>query len=303
MALTGYAPSYGWLLFIVVIAGFGSASFHPQGAVATNSISDKDSRGKSMGLFSVGGNLGFALGSLFMAFLLTRLPSGLSSTIYFATPGVAVALLIWLKLSQVSPSIRKNQPDKAAAAKKPAIPYLILAILLSVIFVRSAIHSSVQTYIPLYYKSLGYEPTYASYLVALFLLGGAAGTFIGASLSDRFGRKTVIVISMLFSAPLIALFPRVSTLMTPALIFLAGLSLVASFATTLVLAQEMMPGNVGVASGLTVGFSFGLGSVGTTVLGAVADATSLQMVLNILAVLPLAGVGLAWRLPGRMFAR
>ncbi|MDR2007145.1 MAG: MFS transporter [Acidaminococcales bacterium] len=303
MSLTGYALSYGWLLVIIVFAGLGSACFHPQGAVAINSISDDDTRGKSMGLFSVGGNLGFALGSLFMAFLLTKLAGGLSGTIYFAIPSVTVALLLCLSLGKI-PDIRKSNPGKGRACQKNATPYLLLAILLAVIFVRSTIHTSLQTYMPLYYINyLKEDPAYAGYLVALFLFGGACGTFIGASLSDRFGRKTIIVLSMAASMPLIAFFPHVSGLLCQLAVFLAGLALVSSFATTLVLAQEMMPANIGVASGLTVGFSVGLGGVGTTLLGAAADHFDLPAVLLILALMPIAGLVCALWLPGRMFVR
>ena len=304
MAMTGCAPSYGWLLVIIVFAGFGSACFHPQGAVAINSISDDDTRGRSMGLFSVGGNLGFALGSLFMAFLLTRLAGGLAGTAYFAIPGVTVALLLCLRLGKLMPDIREKKLGEGCFPKKKSTPYFLLAVLLAVIFVRSTVHTSMQTYMPLYYINyLNEDPAYAGYLVALFLFGGALGTFAGASLSDRFGRKTIIVLSMFASVPLIALFPHVSGLLRQFSVFLAGIALVSSFATTLVLAQEMMPANVGVASGLTVGFSVGLGGVGTTLIGKAADSFDLPAVLTILALLPMLGMICALRLPGRMFVR
>ncbi len=303
MSLTGIAPSYYWLLAVVVIAGFGSASFHPQGAVAINSVSDSSSRGKSMGLFSVGGNLGFALGSLFMVFLLKGLANGLEGTIYFCLPGIIVAVLIWFNLHKIDQRANdKKATNKAEQiAEKTSIPWFMLFILLAFIFVRSTIHSALQTYIPLYYINyLNQEAIYASYLVFLFLFGGAVGTFVGASLSDHFGRKTVIVSSMLVSLPLVFAIPYTSGLLAAVIIFLSGFALVASFATTLVLAQEMMPGNIGMASGLTVGFSLGLGGVGTTLLGMVADNFNLSTVFLILGALPLLGILLSLKLPGKI---
>lgn len=301
MSLTGFAPSYYGLLIIVVIAGLGSASFHPQGAVAINHISKFGSRGKSMGLFSVGGNLGFALGSLFMVFLLAKIPGGLTNTIYFAIPGIIVSALIIVHLKELSPAIKKEKTTaNEAEITTKKIPWRMLTILLAFIFVRSTIHTSLQTYIPLYYINyLKEDPVYASYLVSLFLLGGACGTFVGASMSDKYGRKLVIVTSMLLSLPLLLIFPYVPTIPALLLIFLSGGALVSSFATTLILAQEMMPGNIGVASGLTVGFSLGLGGIGTTILGMVADRFDLPTVLFILGVLPVFGLLLALQLPGQ----
>lgn len=173
MAFTGFAPSYYGLLFIIVIAGFGSASFHPQGAVVMNHVSVKETRGRSMGLFSVGGNLGFAVGSIFMVLLLSKIEGGVSNTIYFAIPGILVALLVWLNLSRMMPEAMKKNESKEPEEKKSTIPWFYLTVLLVFIFVRSTIHSSLQTYIPLYYiHNLKQDPIYASYLVSLFLFGG-----------------------------------------------------------------------------------------------------------------------------------
>jgi FSR family fosmidomycin resistance protein-like MFS transporter len=144
---------------------------------------------------------------------------------------------------------------------------------------------------------------YASYLLAVFLLAGVIGTYTGAALSDRFGRKTVIMGSILATLPLISLFPYTTGFATLIVLALTGLALISSFATTVVLAQEMMPGYVGMASGLTIGFSIGLGGVGATILGYVADHFGVPSVFTVLALLPLVGVTLAWFLPGKLFKR
>lgn len=301
--LMGYATSYYWLLAIVVIFGLGSASFHPQAAASINSISDKSTRGISMGTFSVGGNLGFSVGALIMAFLLANVPGGVTNTIYFAVPGTVIALLIYFKLSRKLTTEVKKTATETQEKTSFSISWHVLSILLLFIFIRSTVHTGLQTYIPLYYINyLDVDRAAASYLVSLYLLGGACGTFIGASLSDRLGRKKIIIYSMVVSLPLVLLLPYTSGILAYVLVFLTGGALVSSFATTLVFAQEMMPKNVGMASGLTIGFSVGLGGVGTTLLGVFADNFSLPQVMSAMAFLPLLGAVLAWYLPERQSA-
>ncbi len=300
IALTGHTTGYSWLLAAVVVYGMGSASFHPQGAVAMNYISASGGRGKSMGTFSVGGNLGFAMGSLLMVFLLTKINGGIGNTSYFLFFGLFTTILISANLKKVTPAADILPQGKDRAADEQGIPWALLSVLLLFIFIRSTIHVGLQTYIPLYYINyLGEDPVYASYMVSLFLLGGAVGTFIGATLSDRLGRKMIIISSMVISLPLVFLIPYVSGFLSLLLVFLAGGALVSSFATSLVLAQEMMPDNVGMASGLTVGFSLGLGGLGATILGVLADSFGLPAVMWVLGLSPILGLLVAMRLPGK----
>lgn len=299
MSIMGLAPSFSALLFIVIIGGLGVAGFHPQASRSANVVSSTASKGRSMGIFSVGGNLGMAVGSIFMTFLLS-LPGLTTNTIYFVIPAAGTALLFWIYLDKLAP---KDPPRLAASTQTsgPPLSYSLVALLVVFIFVRSTIHTGLTTYIPLYYINyLSGSTAFASYLLAIFLLAGVAGTYIGGSLSDRFGRKTVIVVSMLVSLPLIAIFPFTSGWITLVLIAVIGFVLISSFATTVVLAQEMMPGHVGMASGLTIGFSIGLGGVGATILGYVADIFGIPSIFVILSILPLAGAGLAMLLPGKL---
>lgn len=144
----GYATSYYGLLFIVIIFGLGSASFHPQAAVSINVISDKSTRGISMGTFSVGGNLGFSVGALGMAFLLTNVSGGVTNTIYFAFPGTVIALLIYFKLFR---KLKMQAKEKLIAIekKKSSFPVSlsVLAILLLFIFIRSTAHTGLLTFL------------------------------------------------------------------------------------------------------------------------------------------------------------
>ena len=302
LSLTGYAPSYPVLLTIVIITGLGVAGFHPQASRTANLVSQQTVRGRSMGFFSVGGNMGMATGSMAMT-LLILLPGGLHNAIWFLLPASIMALLFlrYRHHLQVNSGAKKEQ---AALQSQPpaAVPKALLVILLTFIFIRSSIHTGLSTYIPLYYiNHLNGDPLYASYLLTVFLLGGVVGTYLGASLSDRWGRKTIILSSMLISFPLIALIPFTSGLVTLLLVSVVGFALISSFATTVVLAQEMMPHRIGMAAGLTIGFSIGLGGLGATLLGAFADRFGIANVFTVLAVLPLIGAVFALQLPGRVF--
>lgn len=306
LAVIGLMPSYSTLLLAVIIGGLGIACFHPQASKSTHLISNAATKGRSMGLFSVGGNLGLALGSIAMSIALNA-PGVLTNTLYFIIPGLIMSFLLYTNLQALSPqqpvvqSAAASQP--AAVASRP-LNYSLLAVLLGFIFVRSSIHTGLTTYIPMYYiEFLSGSPVYASYLLAVFLFAGVVGTYAGAALSDRFGRKTVIMGSILATLPLISLFQYSSGFATLLILALTGLALISSFATTVVLAQEMMPGYVGMASGLTIGFSIGLGGIGATILGYIADHFGVPSVFTVLSVLPLVGLALASFLPGRLFKR
>lgn len=301
LATVGMINSYYLLLAAVIVGGIGVASFHPQASKSAHYVSDKTLRGRSMAVFSVGGNLGLALGSIFMIFLL-ELPGIMDNTIYFALPAIATASLVWLNLPIMSP--KSFAPAAATATKSDApssLPVLLLLLLLTFIFVRSSIHTGLTTYIPLYYINyLSGDPLYAGYLLSVFLLAGVVGTFIGGVLSDKYGRKTVIMASMATTIPLIPLFQYTSGFVTVILAAVTGAMLISSNATTVVLAQEMMPRYVGMASGLTIGFSIGLGGVGATILGYVADHFGVPSVFTVLSVLPLTGMVMAYFLPGKL---
>lgn len=303
MAITGLVTSYQLLLTVIVVAGLGIAAFHPQGSKSAHFVSAGEHKGRNMAIFSVGGNLGHACGTIFMTALLT-LPGVMTNTLYFGIPAAVAAALLWLNLQQVSPQL----PARPAAGTKTdataSIPYTLLTVLLCFIFLRSSIHAGLTTYIPLYYADyLGGSPLYASYLLSAFLLAGVVGTFIGGTLSDRIGRKTVILGSMLLTFPLLSLFQYTTGMATLLLLAVTGLTLISSFVTTLVLAQEMMPGYEAMAAGLTIGFSIGLGGVGATILGYVADNFGVPSVFTVIAILPIAAFAIASFLPGKLFKR
>lgn len=300
MAITGYSPNYYMLLLTVVIGGIGVASFHPQGSKSAHHVSSATSRGKSMGIFSVGGNAGMAAGSVFMTFLIS-LPGALTNTLYFFIPAALLAVILFMNLHVISPFQAPAATATKSLEKTETQPlnYALLVALLAYVFIRSSIHTGLMTYLPVYYiNHLSGSPMFASYLISAFLIAGVFGTFAGGVLSDRIGRKAVIWLSMALSFPLLILLPYTGGIVTIIVLALIGLILISSFATTVVLAQEMMPGYVGLASGLTIGFSIGLGGIGAAVLGLIADKFGVPSVFTTLSLLPVAGLICIHKLPG-----
>lgn len=290
-AFVGWVSSYTLLLCTVIFISLASATYHPQASKTVNFLSDDTNRTKNMGLFSIGGNAGMAVGSIFMTFLL-GLAGGIHNTMYFAVPG----LLVFLLMAKAMPDyIRVNKEHEVQQAKKAAdgtsekMSYFALFLILFYIFMRSSIHSGISTYLPLYFmKFRGFEAVFSSSLVSGFLLGGVAGTYVGSILSDRLGARKILLGSITLSIPAIYCITIATTkLFAMASVVIAGFCIIGSFATTIIIAQCMMPNNVGMASGLTIGFSVGLGGFGVIILGVLADKFGLPMVMQLLVWLPI----------------
>lgn len=164
---------------------------------------------------------------------------------------------------------------------------------------RSSIHSGISTYLPLFFmKFRGFEAVTASSLVSGFLLGGVVGTYIGSVLSDRLGARKILLGSITLSIPAIFCITIAATpFFAMAAVVTAGFFIIGSFATTIILAQCMLPNNVGMASGLTIGFSVGLGGFGVTILGFLADNYGLDFVMRLLVFLPITAALVAIKIP------
>lgn len=300
-AAIGWVSSYAFLLLTVIIIGVSSASYHPQASKTVNFLSDENSKAQNMGLFSLGGNAGMAAGSMMMTFLI-GLKGGIHNTMYFVLPG----LLVFGYMMHFMPEYKRVNIEHAlkqatAKAKQEAakLSYFGLGLLLFFIFMRSTIHTGMSTYLPLFFmKFRDCEPVFASLLVTVFLLGGVAGTYIGAVLSDRLGARAIIFGSMVLSIPPIWALDMVYTeVAIVAAVGLAGFFIIGSNATTIVLAQTMLPNNVGMAAGLTIGFSVGLGGLGVTILGVLADNFGLPFVIQLLTWLSVGSALVTLKIP------
>ena len=300
-ALVGWVNTYTLLLCVVVIMGLANATYHPQASKTVNFLSDEAHRTRNMGIFSLGGNAGMAVGSIFMTFLLS-LSGGIHNTMFFVLPG----LLVFGLMQKCMPAYEKanlehaaQQAKKVAQGKAEALSYFGLFLILFYIFMRSSIHVGISTYLPIYFmKFRSFEPVFASSLVSGFLLGGVAGTYVGSVLSDKLGARKILLGSITCSIPAIYTITIATTpWMAMAAVVTAGFCIIGSFATTIILAQCMMPNNVGMASGLTIGFSVGLGGFGVTILGYLADNYGLPLVMQLLVWLPIVAALVATRIP------
>ena len=300
-AAIGWVSSYALLLLTVIIIGVSSASYHPQASKTVNFLSDENSKAQNMGLFSLGGNAGMAAGSMMMTFLI-GLSGGLHNTMYFVLPGILVFGFMMHYMPEYKRVNLEHSLKRAAAKAKgnaEKLSYFGLVMVLFFIFMRSTIHTGMSTYLPLFFmKFRDAEPVFASLLVTIFLLGGVAGTYIGAVLSDKLGARAIIVGSMILSIPPIWALDKVTTEFAIAtVVALAGFFIIGSNATTIVLAQTMLPNNVGMAAGLTIGFSVGLGGLGVTILGVLADNYGLPFVIQLLTWLSIGATMMTVKIP------
>ncbi len=294
IALVGIAPNYGLTFAAVLLSGVGVAAFHPEGSRFANYVSGAR-RASGMSLFSVGGNLGFALGPVVLTPAL--LAFGLHGTLLLLIPTWLMAGVLAFEL----PRLRGFRSDVVGGRVGRADTHEAwgpFAILASVIAVRSFIYFGLVTFIPLYYVDvLHASKALGNAALSAMLLGGAVGTLIGGPLADRFGRRSVLVGSMISIPPLVVGFLLSGRVLGVLFVALAGAATIATFAVTIVMGQEFLPGRLGVAAGVTIGLSIGLGGVGAPLLGLLADAHGLRSVFVVVAALPLVALALTLALP------
>jgi MFS transporter, FSR family, fosmidomycin resistance protein len=294
VGLVGISPSYAFTFVAVVVGGMGVAAFHPEGSRFANYVSGAR-RSSGMSLFSVGGNIGFALGPVLVTPLV--LIFGLSGTLLVVIPTSLMALVLAHELPRLKAFRPDLAQDRVQRTEERAAwgPFTLLGV---VIALRSFVYFGLVTFLPLYYiHDLHTSKAYGSAALSAMLVGGAAGTLLGGPLADRFGRPAVLRGSMLILPPLIVGFLVSPPGLALAFAALAGAATIATFAVTIVMGQEYLPGRIGVASGVTIGLSIGLGGVGAPLLGLLADGSGLRAVFELIAVFPLLALVLTFGLP------
>ncbi len=309
MAFTGFSPNFPTLLLVSLISGLGVAAFHPEASKFAR-LASGDRKASGMSLFSVGGNLGFAAGPVLASFFFGL--AGLAGSTGFLLINGVIAVILWIYLSSFAgdASTTVSVPAPARAGKdKPAAPrppisawylYAPVALLVTVVTMRSFTHFGMVTFLPQYYSlHLQHSEAQAATLTTIFLFAGVFGTLAGGPAADRWGLKTIIVTSMSLLVPILYLFTRTGGVLLVVLVALAGFVAISTFSVTVVLAQELLPHNVGLASGLVLGLAIGMGGVGATALGWVADHWGLPAVFHVMMVFPVIGLLLALLLPNR----
>ncbi len=292
LILLSRAWSYPMVVFSAALVGMGSSIFHPESSRVAH-LAAGDRHGFSQSLFQVGGNAGSALGPLLAA--LVVVPFGQKNVIWFAVPAlVGIAILAgvgsWYRKRLAAPK-HSARPHAAAPALPSGKVKFALAILGLLIFSKYFYLASLTNYFTFYLIAKFHLSVQASqYHLFLFLAAVALGTVAGGPIGDRFGRKIVIWFSILGVAPFTLLLPHANLFWTGVLTVIVGLILASAFSAILVYAQELVPGKVGLISGLFFGLAFGMAGIASAVLGQLADHTSIQHVFRLCAYLPLIGL-------------
>jgi len=294
LVLLAYAPTYGVLLLAAALVGLGSAVFHPESSRIARMASG-GKHGLAQSVFQVGGNAGTALGPLLAAAVIV--PFGQHSVAWFGLAAL-LAIVLLLQVSRWYAVQVRGLQGRARAI--PVAPYPrrvvlgAIGILLVLIFSKYFYVAGISSFYTFYLiDKFGLTVQSAQIYLFLFLAASAVGTVAGGPIGDRVGRKPVIWASILGVAPFALLLPHANLFWTITLTIVIGLVLSSAFSAILVYAQELMPGKVGMVSGLFFGFAFGMGGLGAAVLGLLADRTSIAFVYQTIAYLPLLGVVVA----------
>jgi FSR family fosmidomycin resistance protein-like MFS transporter len=296
VALLPFSPSFPWLVGFVMFTGLGTAAFHPEGFKATACIAS-EKRATGMSLFSVGGNLGFAVGGPAAIFLVSR--HGLPGASVLLLPAAAAALLLLPALAPIRRRIRSVSARPGGDARPGANrPLYAVSLIVLIVVLRSWTQLGLATYIPfLYHARLSTDPAYVATLLLVFLGSGTVGTVAGGTLADRFGHRRLLFASTALQVPLVYLFLHSTGWIVFAMAALLGGTIVSTFSVTIVMAQELFPKRMATASGAIAGFAIGTGGVGVTLLGAVADRFGVPAATQLINFLPVLGCALALLLP------
>jgi len=294
---------YPTLVAMICLSGLGVAAFHPEGYKHAGRASGVR-RATGMSYFSVGGNLGYGLGPAATSIAITWWGKhGIAYSLPFAIVGAVVMWRI------VSPWAASHDGDETAAVpsaapRKPIgsiagrAALWVVALLVTFVVLRSWIQVGTASYIPLYFTGVRHmSATYGGVLVSVFLGAGGLGTLLGGVAADRWGHRNMLIVSMAMLPPFLWMIPRTSGVWVVIAALIAGMAVVSTFAVAMVMAQNAIPHRLGLISGLIIGFAIGMGGVGTTLLGGIADRWGVLRAMDVTALLPAAALAIALVLP------
>ncbi len=289
----GAASTYATVIAFVALAGVGSAMYHPEGAKSARTVAGR-LPATANSVFAVGGNIGVALGPLIVIALIAW--RGLHGTALLAVPATIVALIVAAVVPTVS---RAHDAHEARLGAMPRGPWpKPIKLLITVTALRSAVYGGVLTFVPLYAVNVLHQPaTHNGYLLFVFLATGAVANLLAGPLTDRYGTKQMISISLGLAPLAFALYLWSSGILAFVALGLTGALIIGTLSTTVVMGMEYMPNRVGLASALLIGLSTGLGGLGVGVLGKVADAFGLTLTLWLLVGVAVVAYALTLALP------
>jgi FSR family fosmidomycin resistance protein-like MFS transporter len=294
LVILSLAGSFYMVLISVGLIGIGSSVFHPEASRMAHAASG-GKRGLAQSIFQVGGNAGSSFGPLLAALIVA--PFGQFNVIYFSLAALIAIIVLyriggWYKPKALRAIVLKKhkvQVERSSYPKRTVIWAVV--ILLILIFSKYFYLSSITSYFTFYLIDKFNLSVQGSQIhLFMFLFAVAAGTMIGGPIGDRIGRKYVIWASILGAAPFALALPYADLFWTTILSIIIGFILASAFSAILVYAQELLPGKIGMVSGLFFGFAFGMGGIGSALLGQLADLTSISYVYYICSFLPLLGL-------------
>lgn len=278
ISFLGFIPNqYLAMLLCVALSGVGHASFHPGALCQVSILATGSSRGKLTSLFVVGGNMGMALGPIIAGIILTT--GGMPQVVWLIVPAVATAL--FLHMFPLSDACKVKQ-EKKSDTKENWGPVMLL---FSGATLRSWVTFGAMTFLPTYLVLEGYSLLIATTWVSVMMIAGVAGQLFGGTLSDRIGRKKVVVITTFASIPAFIAILMTHGIFLIASMILFGFLLWSSFSVTIAMSHEMIPSKIGLISGLFLGIAMGAGAIGVSVSGVLADTFGLYASLEIFPVI------------------
>lgn len=300
ISLTGIANSYLLLVFVVIFANIGVGLYHPQATAITGKLKERSSN-FNMGLFVAGGIVGYALGPMLSACIVYFL--GLEWTLLAAIPGLIVAGMIYKYLPKIA--IEKQRSSfKDILANINKIKFILLPIIL-VVIIRSFILMSMSTFFPFEWEdNLGYSILTVGIVMTIFSFAGGVSSILGGIFASKIGERKALLISFITPLPILLLslyFMRTEGILSFALYILGGALLESTISINILLTQRIIPQHIGIASGISGGFCWGIAGFLMFPLGILIDLNNIYMILSSILFLPIVAVGLILLIPKRIF--
>jgi len=291
-SLVGFVTSFPLLLLLAFASGLGSGAFHPLGALDVRALLPRWRRSAGMSVYVTAGTVGVAIGPLIGILVFGAF--GIHGTGVLVVPGLITGgYLLWRMRGRIEKAAGSARSVSTAAR----VPVFALAMVIGVMMSRSWTVNVFQAFTPTWYKQLGYGPEFYGPLATTLVLASAVGTVGCGTLADRYGRRTVILATLVLSVPAILLYTAFPGPWAFASAILIGVLAASTAPLMLLMAQQLMAERAGLASGLVMGLGFVTGAIGIPINGAIADSIGLQKSLMTHVVLVIATIAIAWFLP------